>query len=92
MTAIPELLRQLISAGLTQCEIQRRTGIPQSRISRWAAGAVPTGAHDALKLQALYLQLNTPQSGSGTPNVGSAAQQITRDCSSEAKPGSIAGP
>lgn len=45
--------------GLTQMDISRRTGIPQSRVSRWEAGAVPAGADDALALQRLLEQLKT---------------------------------
>lgn len=35
---------------LSQSEIARRTGIAQSKISRWEAGEVPAGVADALKL------------------------------------------
>lgn len=35
---------------LSQSEIARRTGIAQSKISRWEAGDVPAGASDALRL------------------------------------------
>lgn len=37
----------------SQTEISRRTGIPQSRLSRWEKGEVPPAADDALKLAAL---------------------------------------
>ena len=43
--AIPSLRRTL-----SQSEIARRTGIAQSKISRWEAGDVPAGASDALRL------------------------------------------
>lgn len=39
-----------LRAQLSQAEIARRTGIAQSKISRWEAGDVPAGALDALKL------------------------------------------
>lgn len=48
-----EIVIALRATGLSQTEIARRTGIPQSRISRWQRGAVPSGANDALRLQAL---------------------------------------
>ena len=35
---------------LSQSEIARRTGIAQSKISRWESGDIPAGASDALKL------------------------------------------
>lgn len=39
-----------LRATLSQSEIARRTGIAQSKISRWEAGDVPAGASDALAL------------------------------------------
>lgn len=48
-----DLIKQLRAAGLSQSEIARRSGIPQPRISRWAGGATPTGADDALRLAQL---------------------------------------
>jgi DNA-binding transcriptional regulator YiaG len=45
-----DLIKQLRSAGFSQMEISRRTGIPQSRLSRWEQGQTPVGADDALKL------------------------------------------
>lgn len=53
MNAITSVLHRLKALGLTQVEINRRTGIPQPRLSRWAAGSVPPGAEDALKLKGL---------------------------------------
>ena len=44
--------------GLTQADITRQTGIPQPRMSRWAAGLIPNGADDALKLVALAEKLS----------------------------------
>ena len=44
---------QSLRRTLSQSEIARRTGIAQSKISRWEAGDVPAGASDALKLIAL---------------------------------------
>ena len=45
-----ELINRLRTAGFSQSEIARRTGIPQPRISRWSAGHAPDSADDALKL------------------------------------------
>ncbi len=39
--------------GLKQTEISAKTGIPQSRISRWANSGAPVAVDSALKLQAL---------------------------------------
>ena len=44
---------QSLRRTLSQSEIARRTGIAQSKISRWESGDVPAGAADALKLVAL---------------------------------------
>ena len=41
---------QSLRRTLSQSEIARRTGIAQSKISRWESGDVPAGASDALKL------------------------------------------
>jgi len=56
MSKITEIIKQLRSSpfSLSQMEIERRTGISQSRISRWENGDVAAGADDALKLVALY--------------------------------------
>lgn len=51
-SAVHAMLKR-IRLRLTQQEISFRTKIPQSRVSRWEAGAVPATADDALKLQAL---------------------------------------
>ncbi|QRY31202.1 helix-turn-helix transcriptional regulator [Variovorax sp. PDNC026] len=56
MTQIQAVIRQL-RATLSQSEIARRTGIAQSKISRWEAGKVAAGAEEALKLAALAQQL-----------------------------------
>lgn len=54
MSETHDLIKHLREThGLTQSEIAKRTLIPQSRLSRWEAGAVPAAADDALKLQAL---------------------------------------
>lgn len=58
MNQIPDLIKRLREAGLSQSEISRRTGIPQPRISRWEAGTVPPGATDALKLAQLDRQVS----------------------------------
>ncbi len=57
MNSTVDLLRALLARGISQSEIRRRTGIPQPRLSKWAAGKAPTGADDALKLRALAEQL-----------------------------------
>ena len=49
MDKIQDAIRSL-RRTLSQSEIARRTGIAQSKISRWEAGDVPAGASDALKL------------------------------------------
>ena len=54
-TALIKSLRE--GHKLSQTEISRRTGIPQSRLSRWEAGETPTGADDALKLAKLVAEL-----------------------------------
>lgn len=57
MSATTTLLLNLRALKLSQSEIARRTGIPQSRLSRWENGAAPDSADDALKLQELHAQL-----------------------------------
>lgn len=59
MKSVLDILRGLRAAGLSQSEIARRTGIPQPRLSRWAAGDVPASADDALELQRLQQSLAT---------------------------------
>ena len=49
MDKIQDAIRSL-RRTLSQSEIARRTGIAQSKISRWEAGDIPAGASDALKL------------------------------------------
>ncbi|MBP8145904.1 MAG: helix-turn-helix transcriptional regulator [Inhella sp.] len=55
-----ELIRRLHEAGLKQIQISRLTKIPQPRLSRWAAGVVPSSADDALKLRELLDQVAAP--------------------------------
>lgn len=59
MSKISEIIKQLRAEplSLSQTEIEKRTGIPQSRISRWGSGEVGTGADDALKLSELLNRL-----------------------------------
>jgi predicted XRE-type DNA-binding protein len=52
-----QILRALLDLGLSQTEIARRTGIPQPRLSRWAAGEVPASADDVLRLADLHGEL-----------------------------------
>ena len=63
MSKISEIIKELRSApiGLSQTEIERRTGISQSRISRWENGVVAAGADDALKLIDLYESIRQPE-------------------------------
>ena len=49
MDKIQDAIRSL-RRTLSQSEIARRTGIAQSKISRWDSGDIPAGASDALKL------------------------------------------
>ncbi len=53
MSKTLEILDRLAARGLSQLEIQRRSGVAQYRISRWKAGRVPKAADDALRLKAL---------------------------------------
>ncbi len=63
MSKITEIIKYLRAEpiGLSQMEIERRTGISQSRISRWENGDVAAGADDALKLMALYEANRQPE-------------------------------
>jgi transcriptional regulator with XRE-family HTH domain len=54
VTTTVQLIRALRASGMRQADIARRAQIPQSRLSRWEAGAVPTGADDALRLKRLH--------------------------------------
>lgn len=54
MVTTSTLLKELLERGWTQSMIARRTGIPQPRLSKWARGQTPSGAEDALRLQALH--------------------------------------
>lgn len=49
MQSISEILAGLRRTW-SQSEIARRTGISQSKLSRWEAGEIAAGADDALKL------------------------------------------
>ena len=57
MSKIALLIKEIRSAGLSQSDIERETGIPQPRVSRWEGGEVAAGADDALKLLALATRL-----------------------------------
>lgn len=57
MNQIQSILARL-QLTLSQSEISRQTGVPQSKLSRWSAGGVAAGADDALKLLALDTKLN----------------------------------
>lgn len=50
MSATTTLVKRLQELGLSQVEIQRETGIPQPRISKWLNGKTPKGADDSLLL------------------------------------------
>lgn len=62
MHTIQDIIKTLRTPplGLSQTEIARQTGIHQTKISRWAAGSIPAGADDALKLQSLLRTMQTP--------------------------------
>lgn len=51
------MIKGLRAEGLSQMDIERITGIPQPRISRWESGDVPDNVNDALVLARLYVQL-----------------------------------
>lgn len=70
MDSIKSVLLSIRGSGLTQTEIARRTGISQSRLSRWENGEVPAGADDALKLVALQRELIGAE---GAPDVSDQA-------------------
>lgn len=61
MSKISEIIKRLRAPpfSLSQTEIEKRTGISQSRISRWESGDVAAGADDALKLVELEAALVT---------------------------------
>lgn len=65
MTQMQDVIRRL-RATLSQSEIARRTGIAQSKISRWEAGKVAAGAEEALKLNALAEQLAAAEAKDAT--------------------------
>ena len=64
MTQIQHVIRRL-RASLSQSEIARRTGIAQSKISRWEAGKVAAGAEEALRLVDLAEQLEKGRQAAG---------------------------
>lgn len=53
MQDVKSILESLQKAGLSQSEISRQTGIPQPRLSKWAAGNHPQSANDVLVLARL---------------------------------------
>ena len=57
MQSTASILQALKARGLSQCEITRRTGVPQSRLSRWQRGLVPPALEDDLKLRRLHAEL-----------------------------------
>lgn len=66
MSETTDLLKRLREGhGLSQTEIAKRTGIPQPRLSRWAAGHTPDTADDALKLKALADGLDSASAEQG---------------------------
>lgn len=66
MAQVQTVLRRLRET-LSQSEIARRTGIAQSKLSRWEAGKVAAGAEDALKLADLERVL-TDQDAQAEPS------------------------
>jgi transcriptional regulator with XRE-family HTH domain len=67
MSTTTDLLKRLRARKLSQAEIQRRTGIPQPRLSKWEKGEAPVGADDALKLAALEAELIAAESADPAP-------------------------
>ena len=57
MSKVTEIILRL-QMSMSQSEISRKTGIAQTKISRWASGASAAGADDALKLLALDQELS----------------------------------
>lgn len=49
MSQITHVIQRL-RTRLSQSEISRRTGIAQSKLSRWEAGNIAAGADDAIRL------------------------------------------
>jgi len=48
------MIKSILATGVTQTELERLTGIPQPRISRWASGDVPDNVNDGLVLAKMY--------------------------------------
>lgn len=69
MSKISEIIKRLRAEpfSLSQTEIEKRTGISQSRISRWENGDAAAGADDALKLVALADSLAQKQPRKARP-------------------------
>lgn len=57
MTKVQTVIRRLRET-MSQSEIARRTGLSQSKLSRWEAGRVAAGAEEALKLAALAAEID----------------------------------
>lgn len=51
------LLRLRDKYGMTQDEIQAKSGVPQARVSRWMRGLVPDSVDDVHRLQDLERQM-----------------------------------
>lgn len=93
MNSTTSILKALRRRGLAQMDIRRRTGIPQSRLSKWEGGQVPAAADDALKLQALLSSLEAEDRG-GEVHAGSVAaplQIVTGNESGQLPPACEAG-
>jgi len=53
MHSIPDLLQRLQrDYGLTQLAIEKETGIPQPRLSRWSKGECPEACQETISLLA----------------------------------------
>lgn len=61
------ILRLLGQHGLSQGQIERLTGIPQTRVSRYSLGKVPKGADDVFKLIELERELAAKQTAAPAP-------------------------
>lgn len=80
MHSTVDLLRALRGQGLSQTEIAKQTGIPQSRLSRWESGAVPVAADDALKLARIAATRGISWGATeGAPPVPNAINTEVRD-------------
>ena len=61
MQLITAIIKDIKKVGrLSQSDIQRLTGLHQTKVSRWEAGMVPFAAQDVFKLLHLADELGIP--------------------------------